>query len=388
MPSPKHIFLVAGEASGDLHASHLVEELHKLNPSLSFSGVGGPLMKKAGVELYEDLTKIAVVGFVEVLKHFMEFRRVFHLVLEKVRATKPDAVILVDYPGFNLRLAKELKKLGIKVIYYISPQVWAWKENRVEAIRRDVHTMLVLFEFEKEFYAKRGLEVEFVGHPLIDSITVSKSRKQFLESVGLSDNKLTVGLLPGSRRKEIENLLPAMLEAAVILNREFKDKIQFVLLKAPAISTDFVAKFLKSSIIHNLHAVTLPLKMVEGETYNGINASDVCIVASGTATLETALIGKPMVVAYKTSFLTYALAKKLVKIPYIALVNVVAQKRVVAECVQFDATGQKLAAEVRNIITNETWLAEIKADLAKVKESLGGSGASKRAAEAVLKLLN
>lgn len=387
MTRSQHIFIVAGEASGDLHASHLVEELKILNPSLSFSGVGGPLMKKAGVEIYEDLTKIAVVGFVEVLKHFMEFRRVFHLVLEKVRATKPAAVILVDYPGFNLRLARELKKRGVKVIYYISPQVWAWKENRVEAIRRDVDKMLVLFEFEKEFYAKRGLEVEFVGHPLIDSMNVTKSRKQFLESTGLPDNKLTVGLLPGSRRKEIENLLPAMLEAADILNKEFNGKIQFLLLKAPNIATDFVAGYLKSNIVSNLHVVTLPLKIIEGQTYDGMNASDVCIVASGTATLETAIMGKPMVVAYKTSLLTYLLAKQLVKIPYIALVNVVAQKRIVAECVQFDATGAKLAEEVRNIITNETWIAEIKADLAAVRESLGGSGASKRAGEAILKAL-
>src|SRR3989338_3706022 len=350
MSSPKHIFLVAGEASGDLHASHLAEELRTLNPSLSFSGVGGPLMQKAGVELYEDLTKIAVVGFVEVLKHFLEFRRFFHLVLDKIRTAKPDAVILVDYPGFNLRLAKELKKLGIKVIYYISPQVWAWKENRVEAIRRDVDKMLVLFEFEKEFYAKRGLDVEFVGHPLIDSIKVTKSRKQFLESIGLSDNKLTVGLLPGSRRKEIENLLPAMLEAADILNREFNGKIQFLLLKAPNIAMDFVARYLRSNIVSNLRVVTLPLTIIDGQTYDGINASDVCMVASGTATLETAIIGKPMVVAYKTSLLTYWLAKNLVKISNIALVNVVAQKRIVAECVQFDATGVKLAAEVRNIL--------------------------------------
>ena len=384
----KHILIVAGEASGDLHASHLVEELRKLKPSLTFSGVGGPLMQKAGVELYADLTKIAVAGFVEVLKHFMEFRRVFHLVLGKVRAAKPDAVILVDYPGFNLRLAKELKKLGVKVIYYISPQVWAWKENRVEAIRRDVDKMLVLFQFEKEFYAKRGLDVEFVGHPLIDSIKVTKSRKQFLESVGLSDNKLTVGLLPGSRRKEIENLLPAMLEAADILNREFNGKIQFLLLKTPHISTDLVAKYLRSNIVPNLRAATLPLKIVEGQTYDGVNASDVCLVASGTATLETAILGKPMVVAYKTSLLTYWIAKRLVKIPDIALVNVVAQKRIVAECVQCDVTGPKLAAEVRTILTSEAGIAKIKSGLAAVKESLGGSGASKRAAEAVLKILN
>src|SRR3989344_2715185 len=184
MSSPQHIIIVAGEASGDLHAAHLLATLRERVPRLIFSGVGGPQMQRAGVKLYEDLTKIAVVGFVEVLKHFSEFRRIFHLILAKVKETKARTVILVDYPGFNLRLTRELKKHNVQVIYYMSPQVWAWKENRVEFIKTHVDKMLVLFEFEKKFYAERGLDVEFGGHPLIDTIKVQKPKQEFLRSLG------------------------------------------------------------------------------------------------------------------------------------------------------------------------------------------------------------
>jgi lipid-A-disaccharide synthase len=278
-----------------------------------------------------------------------------------------------------LRLAPELKRLGIKVIYYISPQVWAWKENRVEIIRANVDKMLVLFKFEKDFYQKHGLGVEFVGHPLIDDIRIKKSKLDFLHSIGLSDDKLTIGLLPGSRRKEIENLLPPMLEAAQILHYEFP-RIQFLLLKAPSISHELLATYSSSY-------APLPLKIIDSQTYDGIHASDLCIVASGTATLETAIIGKPMVVVYKTAHLTYWIAKRLVKIPYIAMANVVAGKKIIPECIQGDANGKKIAAELREIFTDEIKIVEIKSELAKVRLSLGEGGAAQRAAEAVLKLI-
>ncbi len=388
MSSLKNIFIIAGEASGDMHAAHLVQALRARDSNLTFSGVGGPLMRQAGVELYEDLTKIAVVGFVEILKHFGEFRRIFHVILAKVKKTQTAAVILIDYPGFNLRLAKELKKLNVKVIYYISPQVWAWKENRVETIKKYVDKMLVLFEFEKKFYAQRGLAVEFVGHPFIDTIKIKKTKQEFLQSDWFSDQKVTIGILPGSRHKEIENLLPPMIEAARILNREFSGKVQFLLLQAPTIPREWLQKYLNNDFLVSTDDAPLRLIIVDNQTYDGINASDVCMVASGTATLETAILNKPMVVVYKTSPLTYWLARRLIKIPYIAMANVVAGKKIIPECIQQEATGERIAQELKNIFTDEMLMTKIKSELKKVKESLGGPGAIGRAAKCILEFLD
>ena len=375
--SSKHIIIVAGEASGDLHAAHLVEAIKSQNSQITFSGLGGPQMEKAGVELYEDLTQISVVGFFEVLKHFNEFKRIFHLILGKIRERKPTAVVLVDYPGFNLCLAREVKKLGVKVIYYISPQVWAWKENRVKLIKKYTDCMLVLFPFEKEFYAKHGVDVTFVGHPLLDTLKIKIPREQLLKSLNLSE-RFTIGLLPGSRQKEVENLLPAMLAAAKILNQEFP-AIQFLLIKASTIPIAILQKYIVD--------LRIPLKIVENATYEGINASDICLVTSGTATFETALLEKPMVVAYKTSFFTWLLARWLIKIPYIAMANVMAGKKIVPECIQFDANGPKIAQELKNIFTDEIRIAEIKSELKKMRESLGEGGASVRAAKEILKMV-
>ncbi len=335
-------------------------------------------MQAAGVELYEDLTNLAVVGFVEVFKHIREFRRLFYLILKKAQETKADAVILVDYPGFNLRLARELKKLGIKVIYYISPQVWAWKESRVTLIKQCTDKMLVFFEFEKEFYARRGLNVDFVGHPLLDSIKVETSRENFLQSIGFSKDKRTIAVLAGSRRKEVEQLLPVMLAASQILYTK-NNQIQFLVLKSPTTDKKTVEKFVNQS--------RLPVKIIDGQTYDGINASDFCMVASGTATLETAILQKPMVVVYKTSFLTWVLAKLFVKIPCIGLVNVVAGRKIVPECVQFDATAEKIAENVRAIFDVPSKMAQVKSDLARVKSSLGAPGASARAAEIISQII-
>ena len=375
----KNVFIVAGEASGDMHAAHLVEILKKLDPELHFSGLGGKKMKEAGVELFDDLTRFAVVGFTEVLKHYGSFKKIFDAFLAKVRAAKPDAVILVDYPGFNLRLAKELKKLNTKVIYYISPQVWAWKENRVSLIKSSVDRMIVLFPFEKEFYARHGLDVFWSGHPLMDEKKILRTKEKFLESLGLSDYKLTIALLPGSREGEVKRHLPVMIKTAELLNREFP-MIQYLLVKAPTINDQLIKKYLPENFQQ--------IKIVDGNSYDGLNAANLAVVASGTATLETALLEKPMVVIYKTSFLTWLLARSFIKIPYIGLVNVVAGEKIVPECIQFDATPLRIAEELKNIFTNEPRLANIKDALKKVKDSLGPPGASERAAKEVLKVIS
>lgn len=372
----KHIVLVAGEASGDMHAAHLVDAIKDIDPSVTFSGLGGSMLKASGVELYQDLTKMAVIGFWEVVKHYSDIKKVFHLILDKIDERHVDAVILVDYPGFNLRLARELKKRNITVIYYISPQVWAWKKNRVHFIKKYVDQMLVLFQFEKDFYAGFDMDVQFVGHPLIDTVFKNIEKDSSSPLSHSPKDQLTIGILPGSRQKEIETLLPIMLEAAEILAEEFPS-IQFKVIKAPTIS--------KSSLEHYLKDSSVTYKIVEEHICNGIHSCDLCMVASGTATLETAILQKPMVIVYKTSFLTWVLAKFIVKIKNIGLVNVVAGKRIVPECVQFDATGQKIAEELKNIFTDELKIAATKAELKKVKESLGENGASQRAAEAILK---
>ncbi|MCK5082459.1 MAG: lipid-A-disaccharide synthase, partial [Candidatus Omnitrophica bacterium] len=288
----KHLVVVAGEASGDMHAAHLIETLKRLDPSITFSGLGGPKMRAAGVDLYEDLTKMAVVGFWEVVKHYKDIKKAFDLILKKIDETSVDAVILVDYPGFNLRLARELKKRNIKVIYYISPQVWAWKQKRVHFIKRNVDKMLVLFQFEKDLYADFGIDVEFVGHPLIDTIKTHSVKESFLLNNNLSPEKLTIGILPGSREKEIENLLPVMLDAAKILDQEFP-QIQFLIVKAPTIT--------RSSIEQYLQSRSFICQIIDDNIHDGVNACNLCMVASGTATLETAILQKPMVVVYKTS---------------------------------------------------------------------------------------
>ncbi|MCA9403531.1 MAG: lipid-A-disaccharide synthase [Candidatus Omnitrophica bacterium] len=373
-----HIVIVAGEDSGDLHAALLVKALREINPDLTFSGLGGPKMRAAGVELYTDFTKMAVVGYWEVLKNYGKFREIFHFILRKIRELQPAAVVLVDYPGFNLRLAKKLQPLPTKVVYYISPQVWAWKTKRVHEIKATVDRMLVLFEFEKKFYARFGVDVDFVGHPLVDTVRTDRSPHEVLREIGLPEDRTTIGLLPGSRIKEIERHLPVMVAAAEQLHRELP--VQFVLIKAPSIS--------RALIDETLRGAELEIPVVEDGIYNTIGACDICLVSSGTATLEVAILGKPMVVMYKTSLPTWLLAKIFVKIPHIALANVVGQREVVPELLQYDATPKALAAKVKEFFSDEIRIARMKEELKDVVESLGTSPASRAAAESVLKTLN
>jgi len=378
----KHIIIVAGEASGDMRAAGLAIALKKLDPTLRLSGIGGSYMRAAGVECFTDITELAVIGITEVIKNLSRIKKVFDQTLKQIDETHPDCVILVDYPGFNLRLAKEIKKRGIKIIYYISPQVWAWREKRVLKIKKLVDRMIVLFPFEQNIYNKYGMKVDYVGHPLVDEIIVDKKQTEILKSLGLSASRTTIGLMPGSRVKEIERHLPCMLEAAQILYKNNKDR-QFILLKASSIPLKLIEDLMsfprtRESILKNF-----PIKIYDGSTYDGINAMDTAMVASGTATLETALLKKPMVVIYKTSWLTYAIAKAVIKIPCIGLVNIVAGKKIVEELIQNDANAIKIANAIETALHNQ----QIINELAAVKTSLAASGASVRAAQVVLSVM-
>ncbi len=367
--------VIAGEASGDMRAAGLVNALRQSDANLSFSGIGGDCMRKAGVELFADITSLAVIGIVEVIKHFGRIKKVFEQTLAEIDRRKPDAIILVDYPGFNLRLAREIKKRGIKVVYYISPQVWAWREKRVELIKAVVDRMMVLFPFEKDVYAKYGMAVDYVGHPLIDEVVPQHRQDEVLKSIGLSVSKTTIGLMPGSRIKEVSRHLPVMLEAAQQLF-DVNHERQFILLKASTISEDLLKQYLRAY-------KHLPIKVFTGPTYDGINAMNAAMVASGTATLETALLKKPMVVVYKTSWLTYAIAKAVIKIPYIALVNIVAGKKIVQEFIQNNATAHNISTGIEDALHNQ----QMTEELEQLRQALGEGGASQKAAMVVLDAL-
>jgi len=367
--------IVAGEASGDMRAAGLARALKEFDPTLRLSGIGGEYMRQAGVECFTDITELAVIGIAEVVKHFSRIKKVFDQTLKQIDENIPDAVVLVDYPGFNLRLAREIKKRGIKIIYYISPQVWAWREKRVLKIKKLVDRMIVLFPFEQNIYSKYGMKVDYVGHPLVDEIIVNKDQTEVLKSIGLSASKTTIGLMPGSRAKEVERHLPCMLEAAQKLFKLNRER-QFILLKASSIPL----KLIEDQLFSYKH---LPLKIYDGPTYDGINAMDAAMVASGTATLETALLKKPMVIIYKTSWLTYAIAKSVIKIPYIGLVNIVAGKKVAEELIQNDANAVNITNAVETALHNH----QIIDELAAIKAILGSSGASQRAAQVVLETI-
>ncbi len=376
----KKILIVAGEASGDIHAAHLVEHLKKILPEAKFYGLGGKKMKAAGVNIDFDLTGLAVVGFVEVLKHYSLFKKIFTDLVQKTKEIKPGVAILVDYPGFNLRLAKELKKLGIPIVYFISPQVWAWGKERIKLIRKTIDLMLVLFKFEEILYTDGKFKVKFVGHPLLDIVKPSKSKDELISSVGFKPAAKTIGLLPGSRNREVENHLPLMLKAAQIIFKQQKDS-QFFICRSSTVGREIYKTIIDNS------KIDFPYTILDDQTYNGINASDLAIVASGTATLETAILNKPMVIIYKVSFLTWLLAKLFVKIPDIGLVNVVAGQRIVPELVQFQASPKNIANTALDILNDRSWQEKIHAELYGLKNILGIPGAYDRAALEISKIL-
>lgn len=375
----KKILIVAGEASGDMHAANLVLAIKNINPQIEFFGLGGKKMQQAGVDLLFNLADLAVVGFIEILRNFRKIKQAFSLILKKADEINPDAAILVDYPGFNLRLAKELKKRNIKVIYYISPQIWAWGLKRVNLIKKVVDKMIVLFKFEEELYQKFGVDAFFAGHPFLETVTAQLSRQDFLKNYALPPGeKQIIGLMPGSRKIEVLTLLPLMIKTAQLLNQEFRNTF-FLVIKSQNVPQDLFDKFLSGS--------GLPYKIIENQSYDCINACDFVLVASGSATLEVAILQKPMVVIYKVSILTWVFLKFMLKIPYVGLVNVVVGRKIVPECLQFKATPKNIFAEIKNILISPEKMNQLKNDLQQVKESLGATGAAKRAATLITNMI-
>lgn len=375
----KSILIVAGEPSGDLHASNLVKDLKAFKTDIEFFGLGGKLCKAAGVDIDFDINKLAVIGLVDVLKNIFTIGKVFKGILKKVDARKTDLAILVDYPGFNLRLAKELKKRNIPVIYYISPQVWAWGEDRIDKIKKYVSKILVFFKFEEDLYKKNGINSEFVGNPLLETIKITISKDEVLKKYNLSKTKPVIALLPGSRTMEVKTLLKIMTESAEIIAKELSEA-QFVVAKYKNLPAALYEEALKNHSIN--------IRIADGDSYNILSVSDFAIVASGTATLETAIIGTPFVLTYKVGLINYIAYKIVAKIKILGLVNVIADRVIVSEFLQYDATPEKIARESLEILRNNAKRAAMISELARVKSSLGTPGASQRAARAILPYLS
>lgn len=381
----KHILIICGEASGDLNASSLALAIKQLKPDVRISGVGGQFLRLSGAQIYSDIKDLAVIGLFDVLRKLPKFFELKKIILQKIKTESPDAVILVDFSGFNLRLAKEINpersrtiNKAIPVIYYISPQVWASRPGRVNTIKEFVSKMIVIFKFEEEFYKKYGIDADFVGHPLLDIVKPTTAKKEFLSTLGFSESKTTIALLPGSRRQEIKNILPVMLGASILISKQID--AQFVIVKPPQVEWDIYNGIIKRS--------DLKLKIVEGRTYDCLEAADFALVASGTATLETAIMQKPFCVVYKMDLLNYLLYRPQVKLPFIGMVNIVAAKKIIPEFIQFQAVPRKIADQALEIMQNPARITGMKNDLAQVKTMLGDKGASLRAAKIILNLLN
>jgi lipid-A-disaccharide synthase len=375
----KNMLLVAGEASGDLHGAHLVEAIHHIDPEVQFFGMGGEHLEKVGMQLLYPSQSLSVVGVTEVLFKMGSILKAFRILKEFLKHERPDLVILIDFPDFNLRFAKIAHRKGIPVIYYISPQVWAWRPGRVKLIAQRVNKMIVLFPFEVPLYESAGVDVEWVGHPLLDLVKPTLSREMAFQRFDLDPKCRTIGLLPGSREHELKRLLPPLLASSQLLQREIPD-LQFIIPLAPGIS-----KLSLSSLMKN---ISLPLKLVEGFAYDVMNLSELLITASGTATLEGAILGKPMVIVYRVSFISYWIGRAMIEVDHIGLVNLVAGKEIAPELIQNDVNPKRIADEALRFLRDPILQRRMTESMVEVRKSLGEPGAAQRAARIVTSLLH
>ena len=368
----KFVVIVAGEASADLHASNLVKAMSRSEPGIVFWGIGGKKMEEAGVKILFSSSDMAVVGLTEVFSKFGIISKAFRQIKSILKNARPDLLVLLDYPGFNLHIAKTAKKFHVPVLYYIAPQVWAWRRGRVKKIASRVDHMAVILPFEENFFKNSGINVDYVGHPILDSIA-----QKYDSSIPKSHYPV-LGIIPGSRREEIQNLLPVMINAAEILEKRYGN-IKCILPLAPTIDADFVQSFIDRSRIS--------IEVCEGSIYEVLSACDAAMVASGTATLETAVMGVPMVIVYRVSPISYWLAKKVIKTSFIGLVNLVAGEKVVPELIQHEVVPERLAEEILHIIENQEVMTIMKNKMRYIKESLGRAGASEKTAEIALGMI-
>lgn len=368
-------YIIAGEASGDLHGSNLIKALREEDPSAQVRCWGGNLMQEAGATLVKHYKEMAFMGFLEVLMNLHTIFRNIAFCKKDIQSFNPDSIVFIDYSGFNLRIAKWAKEKGYKTNYYISPQIWASREGRIEKIKRDIDAMHVILPFEKEFYEKKHhYPVNFVGHPLIDAISNRPDAKEpvFRETFEIDPYKPIIALLPGSRKQEVQKMLSVMLS----ITKDF-NSYEFVIAGAPSLDTEFYQPFLKGNNV----------KLVKNQTYNLLSISHAALVTSGTATLETALFGVPQVVCYKANWVSYQIAKRIITLEYISLVNLIMKKEVVTELIQNDLNTNRLKKELLAILAG-TKRDEILKDYKDLGQKLGGIGASKNAARSIVAMAN
>jgi lipid-A-disaccharide synthase len=377
MTRGKEIMLVVGEASGDMHAAGLVKALLKRDPNLTFFGVAGDQLQRTSFEPLFTVSELTGMGLLELAGNIKNVVAAYRLLRRTLRTRRPSLLILIDFPELNLRLAKLAKSLGVPVLYYVSPQVWAWRRRRIRQIAQVVDKMAVVFSFEVEFYKRHHMPVEFVGHPLLDVVRVSQERDPTLREIGLDKEKPVIALLPGSRRKEIAYHLPVMVAAAIELKRI--EQAQFFCVKASTLD--------RAELQKELDRADFVIPIVEAGRYDAVNAADLVWAASGTATLETALLEKPMIVVYRVSWVTYCLARLLVKIKYIGIVNIIAGKSIVPELVQSDLSPKRLVQESQAILNDPDARRTMIANLRMLREQLGAPGAANRVAELAISLM-
>lgn len=379
LPMQKNVMIIAGEASGDARAAGLVRAVKQLRDDIHFFGIGGDRLRAEGMHTLVDSSSMAVVGLFEVLAHFPTIYGALRLMRRKLREERPYLLILVDYPDFNLRLAKTAKALGIKVLYYISPQIWAWRQKRVYRIRELVDHMAVIFPFEEPFYRLANVPVTFVGHPLAEEVHSRFDQAGARHEFGLEPTGKVLGLFPGSRRSEIKRLLPLLLEAAKLLHATHPE-LQFILPLASTLQETDLAPYLAEA--------DLPITIIPECFYDVMVACDAIITASGTATLEIALMRIPLLVTYKISPLSYAIMRRMVKVDHIALCNIVADQRIAPELIQDEASAEKIAAEAESLIYDELRNKQMRTDLELVTKNLAASNNSAKIAELVTSMLN
>lgn len=367
-------YLIAGEASGDLHASNLIKSIKQRDPDAEFRAWGGDRMQKEGATIVKHINELSFMGFAEVLLNLSTILNNIKFCKTDIIDYQPDAVIFIDYPGFNLRIANFVRKQNIKTIYYISPQVWAWHKSRVKKIKRDIDRMLVILPFEQDFYSEHNYDVEFVGHPLLDALEKINyiPEAEFRNKNNLGENNPVIALLPGSRKQEISKMLITMCKVSDIF-----PAYQFVIAGTTAYSEDFYKQFTERRNI----------PVVFDQTYNLLRNSYAALVTSGTATLETALIGIPQIVCYKANTISYQIARRLVDLEFISLVNLIMNREVVKEMIQNDFNITNLVKELKEITENDHYRAEILEKYKLLRKKLGGAGASARAAETIIEFL-
>jgi lipid-A-disaccharide synthase len=378
MNERKRVVIVAGESSGDLYGAKVAEELTALSPDVELYGIGGSEMERRKVKLLFSSSELAVVGATEVLEKLGHIWRAWRQMKSFIRDKKPHLAVLIDYPGFNLRLARVLKAHAVPVLYYVSPQVWAWRSGRIKKIARRVAKMAVILPFEAPLYEQAGVDVKFVGHPLLDILDQALTRQKARRRLGIADDALVIGLLPGSREREVKSLLPPLVGAAEILSTDFPGS-RFIVPLAASIDKEMVQGGIAES--------RLPIEIVEGRTFEVMKAADLLLMASGTATLEGAIAGCPMVIIYRLSLLSYLIGRMLIKVKCIGLANIVVGKKIVPELIQGEVTPQGIALEAKRILQDHTKRKEIKDEFRLITDKLGGRGAAHRVARIALQMM-